>query len=259
MPNVIRFGGGGAADGNAIASDVLKGKTFSSASGSSVEGTMPDNEAWGATLAAGETITVPAGYHNGKGTVTASSDSQASYQSGYDAGKADADKNVNKESESYKSGYTAGVEQGHTDVKTNPSQYDLLSSDDATAKYNEGVTYADSRLNTSSVSYTSGYDSGKTAGVSQGENNVKNNPSAYGLASSSDLKAQYNSGYSAGYSAGSSASSGTSHRLQCKVVWSSSDKVYSFQKWVDGTCVGAEGIYSDKTWTISFTGTLDSY
>ena len=66
---VVQSGGG--AVGDATAADVLTGKTFSGAVGSGVTGTMPNNGAVAQTLAAGQSYTVPAGYHNGSGTVTA--------------------------------------------------------------------------------------------------------------------------------------------------------------------------------------------
>ena len=62
--------GGGAAVGDATAADVLTGKTFSGAVGSGVSGTMPNNGAVSQTVAGGQTYTIPAGYHNGSGTVT---------------------------------------------------------------------------------------------------------------------------------------------------------------------------------------------
>ena len=62
--------GGGAAVGDATAADVLTGKTFSGAVGSGVSGTMPNNGAVTQTVSAGQSYTIPAGYHNGSGTVT---------------------------------------------------------------------------------------------------------------------------------------------------------------------------------------------
>lgn len=74
MSNAYRssLAGGGAAVGDATAADVLTGKTFSGAVGSGVSGTMPNNGAVSQTIGAGESYTIPAGYHNGSGTVTAS-------------------------------------------------------------------------------------------------------------------------------------------------------------------------------------------
>lgn len=64
--------GGGAAVGDATAADVLTGKTFSGAVGSGVAGTMPNNGAVSGTASPGNPYTIPAGYHNGSGQVTAS-------------------------------------------------------------------------------------------------------------------------------------------------------------------------------------------
>lgn len=56
------------------AADVLQGKTIANYAGD-VEGTMPNNGAVTATVGAGQTYTIPEGYHNGSGTVTGSSGS----------------------------------------------------------------------------------------------------------------------------------------------------------------------------------------
>lgn len=60
--------------GNANAGEVLSGKTFSSdSSGRAVSGTMPNNGAITKTLNCGGSYTIPSGYHNGSGKVTANS------------------------------------------------------------------------------------------------------------------------------------------------------------------------------------------
>jgi hypothetical protein len=56
---------------DAGAADVLVGKTIVSATGEEIEGAMVDNGAKTATLDAGGSYTIPAGYHNGSGKVTA--------------------------------------------------------------------------------------------------------------------------------------------------------------------------------------------
>ena len=61
------------ATGNAAVSEVLVGKTFSNSNGVGLVGTMANNGAISQTLNAGESYTVPAGYHNGSGRVTANS------------------------------------------------------------------------------------------------------------------------------------------------------------------------------------------
>ena len=61
------------ATGNVLPSEVLAGKTFSNSNGVGLVGTMANSGAINATLNAGQSYTVPAGYHNGSGKVTANS------------------------------------------------------------------------------------------------------------------------------------------------------------------------------------------
>lgn len=56
--------------GDADVAEVLAGKTFYSDSGTLLEGTMTDNGGVTASVAVGGTYTVPAGYHDGSGTVS---------------------------------------------------------------------------------------------------------------------------------------------------------------------------------------------
>lgn len=57
--------------GNATAADVLVGKTFTNDDGVEYTGTMADNGAVTQALNCGGSYTIPAGYHNGSGKVTA--------------------------------------------------------------------------------------------------------------------------------------------------------------------------------------------
>lgn len=63
-------------DGNAAAENVLSGKTFFSDSGTKLTGTMVNNGAVDATIdgLTSDTYTIPAGYHDGTGTVTLTAD-----------------------------------------------------------------------------------------------------------------------------------------------------------------------------------------
>lgn len=61
--------------GNAATSDVLSGKTFTSSSGATLRGSMTNRGAWTGTVNPGSSITIPAGYHNGSGRVTANNPS----------------------------------------------------------------------------------------------------------------------------------------------------------------------------------------
>lgn len=74
MANQYRsvLSGGASTGGDAIASEVLSGKTFTNDNGPQT-GTMTNNGAVSQTLGAGESYTIPEGYHNGSGVVTAKS------------------------------------------------------------------------------------------------------------------------------------------------------------------------------------------
>lgn len=90
--------------GTATAAQVLKGKTFTNASGVGLTGTMTNRGAWkGATTGSGN-VTIPAGYHSGSGYVSGSG--------AYNAGVTAADARVNTSSASYTSGYNAGYSAG---------------------------------------------------------------------------------------------------------------------------------------------------
>jgi len=75
-------GGGKPLKGNAETGDVLAGKTFSNKQSNALTGSMPNNGAWSASTSGSGSVTIPAGYHNGSGTVSGS----ASYNSGYTDG-----------------------------------------------------------------------------------------------------------------------------------------------------------------------------
>lgn len=77
-------GGGKPLKGNAEPGDVLAGKTFSNKQSNALTGSMPNNGAWSASTSGNGSVTIPAGYHNGSGTVSGA----ASYNSGYANGVA---------------------------------------------------------------------------------------------------------------------------------------------------------------------------
>lgn len=58
--------------GDAVEANVLAGKTFSNALGTGKTGTMVNNGAVTQTIAPGGSYTIPEGYHNGSGVVSAS-------------------------------------------------------------------------------------------------------------------------------------------------------------------------------------------
>jgi hypothetical protein len=70
--------------GDAVAGDVLSGKTFANATSDSLTGSMTNRGAVSKALNCGGSYTVPAGYHNGSGKVTANS---LASQTGVDDGK----------------------------------------------------------------------------------------------------------------------------------------------------------------------------
>lgn len=70
--------------GNAVVGNVLSGKTFANASNDALIGTMPNRGAVSQSLNCGGSYTIPAGYHNGSGKVTANS---LASQTGVDSGK----------------------------------------------------------------------------------------------------------------------------------------------------------------------------
>jgi uncharacterized protein (UPF0333 family) len=76
MGMILMPGGGGGIDLDvvtAVAGDVLSGKVIVGANGEPLTGTMPNQGAKTASLNCGGSYTIPAGYHNGSGKVTANS------------------------------------------------------------------------------------------------------------------------------------------------------------------------------------------
>lgn len=66
-------GGHDTLSGNATVGNVLSGSTFYSNSATTKQtGTMTNRGAWNGNVAPGASVTIPAGYHNGSGKVTAS-------------------------------------------------------------------------------------------------------------------------------------------------------------------------------------------
>nr|DAK80911.1 MAG TPA: tail protein [Caudoviricetes sp.] len=65
--------------GDVAASEVLDSKTFTSAAGLKISGTMPNNGAVTAEVGAGEVYTIPKGYHDGNGKVTGKAVASGAY------------------------------------------------------------------------------------------------------------------------------------------------------------------------------------
>lgn len=97
--------------GTANANHVLSGKTFTSASGVGITGTMANKAAWTNTPTGSTKVSIPAGYHNGNGYV----DTSTVYTNGYNKGVTDADGRANASSVNYKTGYNDGYNAGYSE------------------------------------------------------------------------------------------------------------------------------------------------
>lgn len=71
--SVFTLASGGTDDVSFSAGDLLTGKNANNSDGEKVNGTMANNGAVTSTLTAGTSYTIPAGYHNGSGKITANS------------------------------------------------------------------------------------------------------------------------------------------------------------------------------------------
>lgn len=76
--------------GNATPSQVLIGNTFTNYSEVGLVGTMPNNGAWSNTPTVNGKVSIPSGYHNGKGYV----DTMSVYNIGYSLGYSDGCENA---------------------------------------------------------------------------------------------------------------------------------------------------------------------
>ena len=101
-------GGGKPLKGNAETGDVLVGKTCSNKQSNALTGTMPNNGAWSASTSGNGSVTIPAGYHNGSGTVSGAASYKQGHDQGYNQGVSDADARVYAGSASYNAGYANG-------------------------------------------------------------------------------------------------------------------------------------------------------
>ena len=138
-------GGGKPLKGNAETGDVLAGKTFSNKQSNALTGTMPNNGAWSASTSGNGSVTIPAGYHNGSGTVSGAT----SYSNGYSNGVSAADGRVNTSSASYNRGYTNGKADGQAVPKSKTLTISLSMWD---SHNDEGTTWhADVSVNGSHV------------------------------------------------------------------------------------------------------------
>ncbi len=156
-------------DATAAAGQILSGYT-AWVKGSKITGTMANKGAVSQDLNCGGSYTIPAGYHNGSGKVTANSlasqtDATAAagqILSGYTAwvkGSKITGSMANKGNLNWSgSNTTYSVPAGYYSGGT------LDSRTSYTNGYNAGVAAADNRVNTSSTNYKSGYNAGVAAG-----------------------------------------------------------------------------------------------
>ncbi len=141
-----------AVKGTAGAGDVLTGKTFSGAAGIEKAGTMPNKGAWTGDTADNGNVSIPAGYHNGKGYVSGAG--------AYAKGMADADARTNTSSANYKNGYSAGVtatKKGTAaagDVLTGKTFTNASSVGAAGTMANKGATTVDAGAVSQDDTYT---------------------------------------------------------------------------------------------------------
>ncbi len=138
------------ATGNATVAQVLEGATFSNSSSVGLTGTMVNRGAINQSLNAGGTYTIPAGYHNGSGKITANSlSSQTSATAG--AGQ-------------ILSGYTAWVNGSKiTGTMTNRGAWSSTPTGSGSVTIPAGYHNGSGKVNTSTV-YNNGYNAGKTSG-----------------------------------------------------------------------------------------------
>lgn len=78
MPIISRLGGSGGGSATAKTSDILIGKT-AWVNGKKITGIMPNNGAITKTLKASESISIPAGYHDGSGVISAAPETGYKY------------------------------------------------------------------------------------------------------------------------------------------------------------------------------------
>ena len=134
------------ATGNATVADVLSGKTFSNSSSVGLTGTMVNRGAINQTLNAGGSYTIPAGYHNGSGKVTANTlASQTSANAG--AGQ-------------ILNGYTAWV-NGSKVTGTMPNRGALNWSPSSSTSYTVPAGYYSGGTLNSSGAYNAGVSAGQ--------------------------------------------------------------------------------------------------
>ena len=139
--------------GTASSAQVLTGYTFTNTDGVGINGSMPNKGATSQALNCGGSYTIPMGYHNGNGKVTANSLASQTQATAAAA-------NITKD----KTAYVNGIKITGTGAD-NTTNYNN--------GYNAGVAAADGRVNTASQSYIQGYNAGVAAGAASSQKTLQ--------------------------------------------------------------------------------------
>lgn len=155
--------------GNVADSQVLAGRTYYNTDAKTKRtGSMPNQGAKTAALNCGGSYTIPAGYHNGAGKVTANSlasQTSANAAAGEILSGKTAFVNGNKVTGSMPNKGTLNWSGSNTTYSV-PAGYYSGGTLDSRPSYNAGVAAADNRTNTNSANYKAGYNAGVAAGKS---------------------------------------------------------------------------------------------
>ena len=193
------------------------------------------------TLNAGGSYTIPQGYHNGSGKVTANS---LASQTSANAGAAQI-----------LSGFTAWIKgnkvtgsmpnrgalnwSGSNTTYGVPAGYYSGGTLDSRPSYNAGVTAADNRSNPNSANYKAGYN----AGMNAGKNTMASTLSCiYGYANNADSTKTYTAS-SAGYYLAIACAAGTGNANQnrsASISTNGSSKSY-IRRWVADSVGASQG------------------
>ena len=155
--------------GNVADSQVLAGRTYYNTDAKTKRtGSMPNQGAKTAALNCGGSYTIPAGYHNGAGKVTANSlasQTSANAAAGEILSGKTAFVNGNKVTGSMPNKGALNWSGSNTTYSV-PAGYYSGGTLDSRPSYNAGVAAADNRTNTNSANYKAVYIAGVAAGKS---------------------------------------------------------------------------------------------
>ena len=163
--------------GNAGTGDVLSGKTFANANGDAYTGTMTNRGAVSQTINPGGSYTIPAGYHNGSGKVTANPNQNSgtyTYGSGSTGGTVDMGANNTYRYVNASNVYNKGKSDGqgsvrNTSVCTNINNTHYSGPRDMSLSLSAGgywiVAVSEARYH-----LNSGHDSGLGCSITAGSN-----------------------------------------------------------------------------------------